>query len=310
MPSINPYTYANIKPDFSLQLIKQNKYYRHFNVTFPVASLNYYHGGEIAKGEYFETVKNNGAPLAILVHGWGDHSVVPFRLMIPELLKKGFACFILYQPFHDSRFPEEMKPRLNHLTPDEWFTGYQMAVTDIRRIIDWASENNHSELRKVAVVGLSLGAFVSSIAMGIDPRINAGVFLVHGGNTGKITQLSRISHFRKGLRHPIKEYEKSQRNYSEYLQEVVSKGFENVFPEQKSFLIDPLTYAHLLKGRPSLMINALWDEFIPEVASIDFWQACGQCKRIVLPATHASIWLWYPLITRKIDAFLSSSLKT
>lgn len=309
MLSINPYVYPGAKPDFNLQLMQQNTYYKHYKVTFPVVSLNMYHGGEVAKGEYFEPLKEPRAPLAIMVHGWGDHSVAPFKMMVAGLLKKGIACFILYQPFHDSRIPEEMKPRLNHLTQDEWFTGYQMAVTDIRRIIDWANENNPGEPRKVAVIGLSLGAFVSSIAMGVDSRINAGVFIVHGGNSGKISQLSRLFSLSRKYRVSQDSYEKSQQEYLQYLEEVRTKGFEYTFPAQKHYLIDPLTYAHLLKSRPVLMINALWDEYIPRVASDDFWEATGKCERIVLPATHSSIWLWYPLIIRKIDVFLKISFQ-
>jgi len=45
---------------------------------------------------------------------------------------------------------------------------------------------------------------------------------------------------------------------------------ENVTPVRKSFLTDPMTFAHLLQQRPLLMINALWDEFIPKEATLDF----------------------------------------
>jgi pimeloyl-ACP methyl ester carboxylesterase len=302
---VNPYTYSDNQPAFNLRLVKQSKHWRHYSVEFPVASANCYHGGEIAKGEYLEPLLVLNAPLAILIHGWGDHSVIPFKMMTNGLLRQGIACFILYLPFHGRRLPEEMKPRLSHLTSEEWFIGYQMAVTDIHRIVDWANENGH---RKITVIGLSLGAFMSSIAMGIDRRITAGVLIVHGGNSGKIIQLNRVTNSRKEFRHSREEYEENQKNYAEYLREVTSKGFENVAPEQQSFLIDPMTYAYLLKGRPVLMINALWDEFIPREATLDFWRACGQCERAWFPSTHATIWFWYPLIVRKINKFLKSSL--
>jgi hypothetical protein len=308
LSSLNPFLYPEKQPVFNLQLVKQNKHWRHYLVDFPVASASVYLGGEIAKGEYFEPLQKDNAPLAILIHGWGDHSVLPFKWMVDGLTKMGIACFILYLPFHASRLPDEMKPRLARLTPDEWFTGYQMAVTNVRRIIDWASENGHTDRQQITVIGLSLGAFVSSIAMGIDLRIKAGVFIVHGGNSGKVMQLSRISNFRKEYRRSDEEYEKMQKSYAKYLVEVATKGFENVTPEQKNFLIDPLTYAPMLKGRPTLMINALWDELIPQEASLDFWQACGECERVSFPATHASIWIWYPFIVRKINRFLKSSL--
>ena len=308
MSSVNPYLYPEQKPAFNLRLVKQNKHWRRYLVDFPVASPSCYPGGEIAKGEYYEPLERDNVPLAILIHGWGDHSVLPFKWMADGLLKRGIACFILYLPFHASRLPEEMKPRLARLTPDEWFIGYQMAVTDVLRIVDWASQNGHTNGRQISVIGLSLGAFVSSIAMGIDQRIKAGVFIVHGGNSGKIMQLNRVAKYRKEYRRPDEEYQENQKIYANYLVELASKGFENVTPEQKNFLIDPLTYAPMLKGRPTLMINALWDELIPQEASFDFWQASGECDRVSFPATHASIWMWYPLIVRRINNFLKSSL--
>jgi hypothetical protein len=69
-------------------------------------------------------------------------------------------------------------------------------------------------------------------------------------------------------------------------------------------MIDPMTYACNLRQRPLLMINARWDEAVSAAAALDFWEACGQPEIMWLPATHATIWLWYPLILRKIAGFL------
>ena len=308
MSDINPFLYSADQPAFNLRLVKQNKHWRHYLVDFPVVSTNRFPGGEVARGEYFEPAQKNNTPLAILIHGWGDHSVLPFKWMADGLIKKGIACFILYLPFHASRLPDEMKPRLARLTPDEWFTVYQMAVTDVRRIVDWASQNSHADSRQISVIALSLGSIVGSIAMGIDPRIKAGVFIGHGGNTGKMMQTNSVSRFGKQYRLPTDEYQENQKNYADYLVEVANKGFENVEPAKRTYLIDPLTYAPMLKGRPVLMINAQWDEIFPRETSLDFWKACGKCDRVTFPATHASIWIWYPLIIRRINRFLKSSL--
>jgi pimeloyl-ACP methyl ester carboxylesterase len=308
LSSVNTFSYSEQSPAFKLRLIKQNKHWRHYAVEFPVVSPHFYPGGEVARGEYFEPSQKDNVPMAILIHGWGDHSVLPFKWMAAGLLNKGIACFILYLPFHASRLPDEMKPRLSNLTPDEWFIGYQMAVIDVRHIIDWASQNSKIDKSKITVIALSLGAFVSSIAMGIDSRIKAGIFIVNGGNSDKIMQMSRVSYIRKGSRISDDEYREKQEIYANYLDEITAKGFENVEPAQKSYLIDPLTYAPMLKGRAVLMINAVWDEVIPEEASLDFWRACGQCERVSFPATHASIWIWYPLIIRRINNFLKTSL--
>jgi len=306
LSDINPFIYTSGQASFNLRLVRQNKYRRDYHVEFPVVSAKYYHGGELASGEYFEPGEKGKAPLAILIHGWGDQSVLPLKWMVDGLIKRGIACFILYLPFHSSRLPKN-KTNLSELTDDEWFVGYQMAVTDVRQIIDWANQNNQINHQKISIIALSLGAIVSSIAMGIDRRIKAAVFITLGGNTGKIMQTNSISRFGNKYRLPQETYLQNQRNYAKYLIEVDDKGFENVEPTQRTYLIDPLTYAAKLKGRPVLMINASWDELFPRDTSLEFQRACG-CELVTFPATHAGIWIWYPLITRNINRFLKTSL--
>jgi cephalosporin-C deacetylase-like acetyl esterase len=306
LSKVNPFIYTHNQADFNLQPVKQNKYRRDYRVEFPVGSAKYYRGGEIARGEYFEPREKGKAPLAILIHGWGDQSVLPLKLMVDGLIKRGIACFILYLPFHSSRLPEN-KTNLAELTDDEWFVGYQMAVTDVRQIIDWANQNSRIDNQKISIIALSLGAIVSSITMGIDRRIKAAVFITLGGNTGKIMQTNSISRFGNKYRLPQETYLQNQKNYAQYLVEVADKGFENAEPTQRTYLIDPLTYAAKLKERPVLMINALWDELFPRETSQEFQRACG-CELVTFPATHAGIWIWYPLIIRKINRFLKFSL--
>jgi pimeloyl-ACP methyl ester carboxylesterase len=307
LSGINPFLYNAGPADFNLQLIKQNNHWSQYRVDFPVAASNYFPGGEIARGEYFEPIGIKNVPLVIMIHGWGDRSVLPLKWMINGLIKRGTACFVLYLPFHTNSLPPEMKARLSRLTQDEWFTGYQTAVTDVRRILDWAGENKQINSNHISIISLSLGAIVGSIAMGIDTRIKTGVFIVHGGNTGKIMQTNIVSKFGKKYRLPSKIYQEKQKNYAEYLIEAGQKGFDNVRPTERNYLIDPLTYALMLKGRPVLMINARWDEIFPQDSSEDFQKACGTCDRIVLPASHASIWIWYPIIVHRINKFLELS---
>ena len=103
------------------------------------------------------------------------------------------------------------------------------------------------------------------------------------------------------------EFEEIQSDYAQYLTEVAEKGFENVTPSKNSYLTDPMTFASYLQNRPILMFNALWDEYIPREATLDFWAACGKPTISWFPSTHSTIWLWYPLIQRKITHFLKSN---
>jgi len=304
---MNPYSYLSGETRFNLHLKDATSRWLRYAVDFPSAFPARYEENNTVRGEYYQPRKSEHAPLAILLHGMGDLSLIPCKLLARALVRRGIACFVLYLVFHSSRMPETVKSRLPVLTPEEWFEGYQVSVIDVRQVVDWARDRTEIDEEQIAAIGISLGGFVSSIAMGIDKRIKAGVFLVSGGNSEKMMRLCRSRAYKRGYNRTESEYNDLQSDYMQYLTKVAEKGVENVNPVRKSYLTDPMTFAYNLRQRPVLMVNALWDEFIPREAALDFWEACGKPDIAWFPATHASIWLWYPLISRKITRFLTST---
>lgn len=304
---MNPYSYQSGVPAFNLRWKKITKRWSCYLVDFPSAFHNSHWGSNIVRGEYFQPWHSNGAQLVILLHGMGDHSVIPCKLLARTLASKGIACLILYLVVHSSRVPEIMRQRFPYLTSEEWFQVYQTSVIEVRQVIDWASSRKEIDKEKIAMVGISFGGFISAIAMGIDERIGAGVFIVAGGNNEKISYMGSLSTIMKDYRRTEAEYQQIQQSYWQYLAEVAKKGLGKVTPPIKSFLTDPMTFAHRLRQRPVLMINARWDEAISAEATLDFWKESGEPDIIWLPATHATIWLWYPFISRKIAGFLRAT---
>ena len=306
---MNPYSYSHGEFHPNLHLKQTTRNWLHYMVDFPAAHPTRYEQNNTVRGEYFQPRGADNAPLAILLHGVGDYSVIPCKLLARTLLNKGIACFILYLVVHSSRMPETVRKRFPVLTADEWFESYQTSVIEVRQVIDWASSRQEIGRENIAVLGISFGGFISAIAMGVDERIKAGVFIVMGGKGEKITWKNRLGAFKKEYRRTEAEYQHLQSSYLQYIAQVAEKGFENVTPAIQNFLTDPMTFAHLLCHRPILMINARWDEAIPREATLDFWKAAGEPDITWLPATHATIWLWYPSITTKIAGFLSSTFR-
>jgi len=305
---INPFEYGNIPRRFNARLMAENGHWRHYAIDFPVAFPGIFQDSNTAYADYFQPLASGKSPLVILIHGWGDHSALPLRVMARGLARRGVHSLMLYLPFHSRRMSADMKKRSPNLTPDEWFAGYRIGVTDVRQVVDWAQEKGEIDGGRIVVVGLSLGAFTGSIAMGVDRRITAGVFIVIGGNTTKIMEYSRFTVLRRRYRLPREVYEDTQKQYTGYLEEVATRGWDNVEPQERNFFIDPMTYAHRLKTRPLLMLNALWDEFVPREATLDFQHACGDCPLVWFPTTHSTIWVLYPLIASRIYGFLRGAL--
>ncbi len=304
---MNPYSYVKDKFQPNLKLKQTTRHWQHYLVGFPTTHPTRYKKNNTVRGEYFQPRRTDKAPLAIFLHGIGDASVIPCKLMAKALAKKGIASFVLYLVMHSSRMTESARKRFPHLTSAEWFESHQISVIDLRRVIDWASRRDEINDKQIAAIGISFGGFISAIAMGIDKRIKAGGLIVTGGNSSKIGWENRASDFNKVHPQAEAEYQNTQSVYRRYLKEIAEKGWERVTPLRENFLTDPMTFAHLLRQRPVLMINALWDKAIPKEATLDFWREAGRPAIAWFPATHPTIWLWYPCIRRKIFKFLKSA---
>ncbi len=303
---MNPYLYEDNTSEAVTSPHKETSSWISYSIQFPAGIKTHHIGDNCVKGEYYQPQGIHTAPLVILVHGMGDLSAIPCRVLARSFAKRNIACFVLYLVTHSIRVPESMKDRLYDLTVDEWFETYQLSVTDIRQVIDWASKRPEIDPHRIAVFGISFGGFLSTITMGIDKRIKAGVIMVSGGNTEKMARSTKHKAYRNERSEA--EYQQIQRSYAEYLTEVAGRGFENVTPPQQSFLTDPLTYASYLQGRPVLMMNAVRDKYIPRDSALALWQAAGKPTIRWFPTGHSSIWLFYPVIQRQTLSFLKTNL--
>jgi cephalosporin-C deacetylase-like acetyl esterase len=304
---MNPYSYPKAEITPNLQLQKKTRHWSQYLVDFPTARPTPYEKSNTVLGEYFQPHSVTKAPLVILLHGVGDLSVTPCRMLAKVMAKKGMASFILYSVMHSKRMPIDVLRRFPHLTIKEWFDSHVLSVIESLQVIDWAESRQEIDAQKIAALGISFGGINSAIAMGLDKRLKAGVFIVTGGNSTKIGWETRASDYNKGRKQTKEGYEKTLKTYMKYLEEVEEKGLESVTPPQESFWIDPMTFAHRLRQRPVLMINARWDQAFPREATLDFWKAAGKPPIYWFPTTHPTIWFWYPLIRCKIVRFLESA---
>jgi len=308
MCSVNPYHYIPQTAPVDLELKESCTGWFLYRVTYSSACTLQYPEVNTVYGEYLVPVKYGKLPFVILVHGLGDHSTLPCKWLARSLAGRGIASFIIFLPIHSLRLPFAMRQRFpNHLTSREWFDIYRVSVINIRQIIDWAEARSELDSGKIGLFGISMGGFISAITMAVDGRVSTGVFAVMGGNSATISRNSLKWRYRPKKGEQVRSYHEYEKTYFRYLEEVKAKGFEDVMPQEPSFLTDPLTFAHLLKGKKIFMINALWDEAIPRSSTLEFWEACGRPIINWFPATHAGLWAYYPLIKSRIVGFFQKS---
>lgn len=119
---------------------------------------------------------------------------------------------------------------------------------------------------RVSIIGVSLGVPFSVAAAATDKRI-AGAALLHGGG-----DISTMAYYAFRDRGPA------------WIMRALSWGLSWVVAP-----LEPTRYAADLAPRPSLMVNAAGDEFIPRASVIELYQALHQPKRIVwLESAHVA----------------------
>ncbi len=157
---MNPYCYQDNTSKANMSLNQETSSWTSYAIQFPAGIKTHHIEDNYVKGEYYQPKGVITTPLIILVHGMGDMSAVPCRFLARALASRKIACFVLYLVTHSVRMPESIRNRLPALTADEWFEAYQLSVTDIRQIIDWASHRPEIDSHKIAVFGISLGGFI------------------------------------------------------------------------------------------------------------------------------------------------------
>ena len=283
---MNPYEYKTNSNDSEIKLVKTARKWQYYRVSFPSAHPTCHDECKTVRGDYFKPRTNGHTPLAILIHGLGDRSVLPLKALARSLSRKGIACFILYLVLHSSRMPPRPP---GSLTSDDWFENYRISVIDVRQVIDWAETRAEIDPTQIGAVGISLGGFITAIAMGVDQRIKAGVMVASGGNLEKIAFLSKTLSRSWGFKRDQAKFNAQQQRYARYLDEVSARGWENVESPEDGFLIDAMTYARYLRDRPLLMINAHGTRSSPNrQRSISGSQAAGPLLPGFPAATSAS----------------------
>ncbi|PVV83922.1 hypothetical protein DD509_04395 [Dehalogenimonas alkenigignens] len=244
-------------------------------------------------------------PLVILAHGVGDTSAIPCHLLAKALARTGIAGLVLHLPIHSRRLNPEFKKRFYKLTREEWFELYRVSVINIRQALDWAVGRPELDPERIGISGVSFGGYIAAIALGLDSRLKAGAILLSAGNLGKLAW-SRSSR-RFGKWDVTEEvFNEQQVEYFKYVDLVSNRGFEWIPPPHPGYPFDPYTFAAAIRNKPTLFVNALWDEYFPREAAREFGKAAGCPEQLWLPTGHATAWLFILLSATALSTCFSA----
>lgn len=235
---------------------------------------------------YYRPVGRGPFPaVVILPITRGDYYTQNFAIYLAE---RGYVCL----RFESTRnFTDDA-----HKTLESAQQLLRHYVIDVRRSIDWLASRQEVDPQRIGIMGISLGAIVASLVMEVDNRVQAGVFLLGGGDVAGIIETSQ------------------EKSLIKFRQRVIEhEGLDPVtFKEAAARAlkpVDPISYADRLDPNRVLMINGYFDQVIHRDYVRAFWETAGRPELVFIPTGHYSAGLLVAYARAKTAAHFNKLLR-
>jgi hypothetical protein len=169
----------------------------------------------------------------------------------------------------------------------------------MRRLVDWAATQPEIDPTRIAFVGFSMSALVTATLLANEPRVSAGVLMMGAARFADIFAVcgNRAGEVRE---HALRSFDWSIEQYREF--------FSGLFDPA-----DPVRFAGHYDPTKILMIDAMFDDCMPESARAALWEIMGHPQRVTFLYRHRSAFYTLTPIglnvsRRKIYRFLDAAL--
>lgn len=294
-PRSAPPRFAFDETGFAFRLVPEQRYggVTRFRVSFPSPCRRAAGARPVDRihGLYFRPAGDGPFPGAVVLHALATHAAFA-RFLAERLALRGIASLMLYLPGYGPRAPLRagVKDADWIRRPDTVDRFFTQAVLDVRRSVTWLATREEVDPDRLGITGISLGGITAALAMGIEPRLRRGAFLLAGGNLVEafrwIEETPALARFLTAQPIDVSSLKKALGPF------------------------DPIRYADRLRGRPTLFLGGAFDRLIPARATRALRQAAEAPRIQWVPAGHHTAGLWLPwAATRTADHLAAGSVR-
>jgi hypothetical protein len=260
---------------------------------------------DLVEGEYFRSLDPGPKKLVVVMPIWGTSTYPPDKISHGYARRAGRNAQVIWIYGTAPLFPwEELRDtpteadfeRLARQSADR----YRTTVVDMRRLLDWAVTRKEIDPHRIAFVGFSMSALLTATLLGNDSRISAAVLMMGAANFADVFAAcgDKAGAVRK---HAMRDFGWSLKQYHDFFQGLFGPA-------------DPVHYTGHYDPDKILMIDAMFDDCMPESARAALWEATGRPERITLMYRHRTAFysltpLGLNFTRRKIYRFLDKALK-
>ncbi len=258
-------------------------------VTYPSLVHTGSPANDRAAAFYFMPRTPGRHPAVLILHALGSQRASLEKSIGRAFARRGLAALLLVLPYHMMRkAPGGLWTAIGKGDADGILAAGVQAILDLRRALDWLETRPEIAADRIGVVGLSLGAIGGAIALGIDPRLKAGVLILGGADPARLIWTSWLTWLLRWR--------------------LARRGWAEARLRDRWRALDPVTFAAGARGKAIYMINARFDFVIPRASATELWEALGRPPIEWLPTDHYTAYFLRRRILDHTLTFLSRAL--
>lgn len=242
---------------------------KEYTVDFPSAYSTAHENNNVVPLRAFIPKKLSGpAPVVLILHYWGARDIKVERSLAGRLAERGIASVVMTLPYHLTRAPMGTRSGQLAIQPDPEKLKATMiqATQDVKRAVDFIQSRKELDGSRIGIVGTSLGALVTALAYGVEPRLTHAAFVLGGADLAEIMwSSSLVVDARDSLR---------RQGYT----------FERLRAELTP--VEPLTYLHSRRDSSAFVVSGKYDTIIPASTTQALIAAFQSPKTLSLDTGH------------------------
>jgi hypothetical protein len=262
------------------------------------------HPQNLVEGQYFRSKEAGPKSLVVVMPIWGTSDYPPEKISTGYARRAGHDANVIWIYGNAPLFPWS---ELSSVPTEDGFRAmardsaerYRAAVVDMRRLVDWAATRPEIDSSRIAFVGFSMSALVTATLLANEPRIAGGVLMMGAARFADVFALCR--------------------NRAGEVREHAMRSFGWTIDEYREFFkvlfdpADPVRFEGRYDPAKILMIDAMFDDCMPESSRAALWELTGHPRRVTFLYQHRSAFysltpLGLNVSRRKIYRFLDETL--
>jgi hypothetical protein len=262
------------------------------------------HPENLVEGQYFRSKDSGPKSLVVVMPIWGTSDYPPAKISTGYARRAGRDTHVIWIYGTAPMFPWN---ELSSVPTEDGFRAmardsaerYRAAVVDMRRLVDWASTRPEIDAERIAFVGFSMSALVTATLIANEPRIRSAVLMMGAARFADVfaTCRNRAGEVRD---HALRTFGWTVDEYRDF--------FASLFEPA-----DPVRFEDRYDPARILMIDAMFDDCMPESSRAALWEITGHPRRVTFLYQHRSAFysltpLGLNVSRRKIYRFLDETL--